>query len=109
MEASECFQPPQNCDQTGLIKPIYEYTHSVGYSITGGRICQDNNIPNLKGAYIYADFVVGKIWALFTRDDNNYENVLLTDAVPQISSFGEDKDNNLYVLSFDGYIYRLKP
>lgn len=107
MEGTECYNA-DNCDKSGLIQPIFEYDHSVGYSITGGYIYQEDKITSLGNAYIYADFVVGKIWALYERENNKYENVFLTDEVPQISSFGEDKEKNLYILSFDGYIYQLK-
>ncbi|MCB0282285.1 MAG: PQQ-dependent sugar dehydrogenase [Calditrichaeota bacterium] len=105
MEASECYNA-DNCDKEGLILPIYEYTHAVGYSITGGYIYQGSSYPELYNSYIYADFVVGKIWALESKGNNVYKNSLLTEKIPQISSFGQDKDKNLFVLSFDGYVYK---
>lgn len=105
MEGSECYDA-DNCDKSGLFQPIFEYDHSVGYSITGGYIYRGTNYPDLYNAYIYADFVVGKIWALKAKGNNMYENSLLTEKIPQISSFGTDKENNLFVLSFDGYIYK---
>lgn len=36
MEGSECFKPPVNCDERSLILPLWEYSHDVGQSVTGG-------------------------------------------------------------------------
>ena len=54
-------QPPR----PDLIEPIWEYHHDVGKSITGGHVYRGKKVPELQGAYIYADFVTGQIWALW--------------------------------------------
>ena len=38
MEGSLCFDPPTNCDTTGLTLPVAEYDHTEGCSITGGTV-----------------------------------------------------------------------
>ena len=105
MEGSSCYGSPKDCETPGLIKPIFEYDHSIGQSITGGRFYRRADIADLQNAYIYGDFVAGKIWALFYKNGIVEKNVLVTDKISGISSFGEDVHHQLYILSFDGNIY----
>jgi hypothetical protein len=39
--------------------------------------------------------------------DDEVEHAVLGPAVPGISSFGEDADGEMYVLSLDGGVYRI--
>ena len=108
MEGSECFNST-DCDRTGLELPIWEYDHSRGdRSITGGFVYRGSRVPELVGAYIYGDFVSGRIWALRYDGQNEPQNELLLDTNLYISSFGIDARQELYICAFDGYIYRFK-
>ena len=51
-----------------LIEPIWEYHHDVGKSITGGLVYRGTKLPELDGAYLYADYVTSRIWALWYDD-----------------------------------------
>jgi len=109
MEGLHCFDPPSNCDPSGLILPIWEYDHDAGRSITGGFVYRGVSVPELVGQYIYADFVSGRIWALQYDGTNPAQNKLLQDTDLLIASFGVDENNELYIAAFDGKIYRFKP
>ncbi|MFB3043326.1 MAG: sorbosone dehydrogenase family protein [Nitrososphaerales archaeon] len=108
MEGPECFSPRFNCRDVGLEEPIVYYSHSEGCSITGGYVYRGST-SNLDGAYIYGDYCSGKIWLLRYDGLKVIEHVLLADSDLQISSFGEDQEGELYILSFDGKIYLFKP
>jgi glucose/arabinose dehydrogenase len=111
MEANECFRS-QNCDQTGLVLPIWSYEQgfSTGRSVTGGYVCHDKNLPALNGKYIYGDYVTGNVWALTHADKKAVKNELIATLDGGLSSFGEDAKNNLYLLSYGpGKIYKLTP
>ena len=109
MEGSSCFKPSRGCDAQGLEMPIAEYGREGGCSVTGGYVYRGKRLPSLYGAYIYGDFCSGRIWAL--RHDGNQiiEQLELTDSKLEISSFGEDQGGEMFILSFDGGIYRLVP
>ncbi len=107
MEGSRCFNPPANCDTTGLEMPVYEYLHPLGRSITGGYVYRGKALPMLEGAYIYGDFVSGHIWALWYSDGEVRANYTLSETDLKISSFGTDENRELYLTAFDGKIYRL--
>lgn len=89
--------------------PIWEYSHSVGFSITGGYVYRGPNLPDLYGKYIYADYVMAKIWSLEYDGVNPAINNLLLTAPGSVTSFGVDQNQELYVLSFNGKIYRFTP
>ena len=107
MEGSECFKPSRGCDAQGLEMPIAEYGREGGCSVTGGYVYRGARLPSLYGAYVYGDFCSGKIWALRYEGGQVTEQLELVDSRLEISSFGEDQSGEIFVLSFDGGIYRL--
>ena len=60
------------------------------------------------GAYLYGDFCSGRIWGLVYDGNEASDAQLLLDSSLEISSFGEDEAGELYILSFDRKIYRLR-
>lgn len=110
MEGWHCFNPRNNCDSTGMTGPVWEYGRELGASITGGYVYRGQDVPELQGKYVYADFVTGRIWAL-TYDEGESrvtENMLLEDTDVFISTFGTDEQNELYVGGFNGQIYKFE-
>jgi glucose/arabinose dehydrogenase len=107
MEGSLCYSPSSGCNQTELELPILEYDHGVGQSITGGFVYRGVELPELVGAYVYGDYVSGRVWALWHDGVNATVNVELLDTSLNIPSFGVDDENRLYICSFDGRIYKL--
>jgi len=96
--------------EVSLIDPLHEYPHSApsgeqsGASVTGGLIYRGNRLPDLVGAYVYADFVTGTIWALRQIDGVVTEHMTLDEQPVNIASFGEGPDGTLYLCAFDGRI-----
>jgi len=109
MEGLHCFNPASGCDQAGLALPVWEYGHDAagGWSVTGGHVYRGKNVPSLYGKYVYADFVSQNLWALSVDAQGSARNELLLANAGAISSFGVDADNELYVCSYDGKIYRV--
>ena len=107
MEGFHCYNSA-SCDTADLTLPIREYSHSVGQSITGGYVYRGSEVPELTGRYIYADYISGRIWTLEYDGTGEAVNSLLDDTDLGISSFGVDRNNELYICAFDGRIYRFK-
>lgn len=100
-EGTNCFSG--DCDDTGLIPPVFEYDHSnADRSITGGYVYRGDDLTTLSGRYIYGDFVSGRIWALALDGSSNE---FLFSSGLNIASFGTDANEQLYVCAFDGSIY----
>ncbi len=109
MEAAHCFSPRTGCNQTGLVMPVIEYDHGDGCSVTGGFVYRGTAIPELRGHYFYSDWCSG-----FLRSFR-YSNGSATDqrdwavgSVGRVLSFGVDAAGELYILSGNGRVYRLK-
>lgn len=106
MEGSQPVYPDAPRGPTPIQPPIVEHSHVEARSVTGGYFYFGDRLPELRGAYIYGDYMTGKIWAL------RYENELswhteIADTPYQIISFALDKDNELLVVGFDGTVHRL--
>ena len=106
LEGTRCFSDA-NCDATGLTAPIFEYGQANGdRSVTGGYVYRGTGVSSLEGRYIYADFVSGRIWALDLEGGDAGTNTLLMDTAMNISSFGTDANNELYICDFSGTILK---
>lgn len=108
MEGESCFHPSRNCDTTGLVLPVWQYTHALGVSVTGGYVYRGARRPDLTGAYLYADYGSGRIWSLRIDGAGRRTNVELMHTHMPIASFGVDASSELYLCVFDGKIYRFK-
>jgi len=111
MEADECYGG-RNCDKSNLKLPIYSYQQGseTGRSVTGGYVVRDKNLPGLTGKYVYGDFVTGNIWALTFENNKAVKNELVIKLDDGLSSFGEDTQNNIYVLAYSsGKVYKFSP
>ncbi len=105
MEGNSCYKArADSCNQNGLEAPVAEYGRSDGCSITGGYVYRGRKLSWLSGKYLYGDFCSGKIWSydpVTTQSDEVVETRL------KISSFSEDSEGEIYVLSLDGGVYKL--
>ena len=97
------------CNYPEYVNPIYEYPHNPECSITGGYVYRGINVPELEGKYIYGDYCSSKIWALSYDGINPTTNELLVTAAGPVTSFGVDQNDEIYVTSSNGKIYRFTP
>ncbi len=107
MEGTHCFNPQSNCDQTGLVQPIAEYSHAEGCSVTGGYVYRGAQYPAWQGQYFFADYCIGTIWSLTREATGGWSRADRLAAGMRISSFGEDVNGELYVIDHGGAVYRM--
>jgi hypothetical protein len=81
-----------------------------GKSITGGYVYRGQDLPELAGIYVYGDYDTGRIWGLRAQEGKAVAGGELIDRGREsrlnIASFGEDRRGELFILAFDGLIYR---
>lgn len=106
LEGAHCFLQP-SCDTNGLIRPVLEYDHATGQSVTGGHVYRGGIFPRLRGIYLFGDFVSGRL-AGIRRSGTGFEFALLADTSFGISSFGEDESGEVYVADISGTVYRIE-
>jgi len=92
----------------GSVIPVYEYDHGDGQSVVGGFVYRGSAIPQLDGIYLFTDTYTARLWALLPKGDA-YAFADTGIDVPDglVSSFGQDADGELYVLSLGGGVYRI--
>jgi glucose/arabinose dehydrogenase len=98
----------------GLIDPIAQYDHDEGLAIIGGFVYRGDDIPRLRGRYVFGEFARtfsndGRLFHLTSRRDpdrgDNLREIREFHLVGQdqlglsLLGFGEDAHGELYVLA----------
>jgi glucose/arabinose dehydrogenase len=96
-------------DPGGTVKPIFAYGRSRGCTIIGGYVSRDRRLPGLRGRYLYADLCEGRLRSLVPHLKRASGDRGLGLRISSPSSFGEDQQHRLYVVSLEGPIFRLVP
>jgi glucose/arabinose dehydrogenase len=108
------------------IDPVIEYPHSpkllaeskfpkhgTGVCVIGGYVYRGKKHPLLDGIYIYGDFGLGTIFGLRYDGSKVTDYGTLLEQPKNISSFAEDADGELYVLTLtehnDGHVFAIEP
>lgn len=89
------------------LPPVAEYGRSVGTTVTGGYVYRGTAIPAFVGQYVFGDFGNGRIWNIAS---DTQPTLTMTGGFASglsISSFGEGSDGELYVVSYDGRLFRI--
>lgn len=95
---------------TPILPPAVAHSHIESRSITGGYFSQSSRLPELRGAYIYGDYVTGKIWGLRHDGEKITWREELVDSPLQIVSFGLDHTGDLLIVDYpSGTFHRLAP
>ncbi len=89
-----------------IIPPVVEHNHAAAKSITGGYVYRGKAIPELEGAYVYGDFQTGLMW-YFRWDGGKATKPQFIGMTPEIASFGEDRDGDIYVCNLKGKLFKL--
>ena len=108
MEGDACYDPPTGCDPTGLTMPVLTYTHASGWgrSVTGGYVYRGSDVPSLEGAYVFGDYVSGRIFVAEGEGDDWSARILLEPGF-RIATFGQDEAGELYLADYQGgVLYR---
>lgn len=90
-------------------KPVAWYGHNWGGSITGGNVYRGRKFPALDGFYFFGDYMSGNLWRTWKDATGTYHTELARRTGRSIASFGEDDEGEVFLLSFDGGIYRIVP
>ena len=106
-EGSNVYEDKPPTDRGTLVEPLDEYPHDLGCSVTGGYVYRGERARDEAwGRYFFGDYCSGRVWSLVprrgevTRRDHPFR-------VPELTSFAEDLNGELYALSRDGVVYQL--
>jgi glucose/arabinose dehydrogenase len=113
MEGFLCFNPSSNCNSGGLTLPVLDYPHANGAcSVTGGYVYRGVAMPSLRGTYFYGDFCAGFVRSFRFQNGqvmNQFEWPLLSPPGALLTSFGEDAQGELYLMTQSGSLFKVVP
>jgi len=108
MEGNHCYNAT-DCNRTGFVLPVAEYSHQFGCAIVGGYVGRDPGERALDGGYVYGDDCSGNLWVLDAANPSAAPT-LFPGSGRQISSFGEDEAGRLYLTDLaSGELLRIVP
>ena len=99
-------------------EPIYVYKHGSGalegLSVTGGFVYRGEDVPELQGRYVFADYQNPRIWSFVEKGgketafkDHTSELQPKGGRINLISSFGEGGDGELYITDLMGSVFKI--
>lgn len=97
---------------TSFYPPVHVYANqfNTGCSVTGGFVYRGNEIPELKGQYIYCDFCSGIFWGIAKKEEGVYVNKQIGDFEDmEFATFGTDHSGEVFVAGLgNGNIYKIQ-
>lgn len=99
-EGSRPFRPTRKLGPTPVSLPTAEHFHSEARSLTGGIVYYGRELPELNGAYIYADYSTGKIWAIKHSGETVEWHREIADTTLGITGFLEGPEGELLALDY---------
>jgi uncharacterized repeat protein (TIGR03806 family) len=109
VEGSQPVHRERERGPTPILPPTVEHPHTEARSITGGDFYGAERLADLRGAYVYGDYVTGVVWALRHDGEHAIATGQLVDTPLQIVSFGRDRRGEVYLVDYGGTIHRLVP
>ena len=130
MEGNHCYPEDSKCNSDNLTMPVFEYPNNANYaktlfgikqpnmdgcSITGGYVYRGNELVDMDGRYIFGDYCTGKIWSIVVNENESINLKNHTGSIMNsigkkefyLSSFGEDNKGEIFIIDYNGTIYKL--
>ncbi|MFE1801636.1 PQQ-dependent sugar dehydrogenase [Streptomyces sp. NPDC059517] len=108
MEGNHAFRG--GTEPANHVPPVHEYDRSgLGCSVTGGYVYRGDEIPDLKGQYVFSDYCDGTVRTLQMENGKVTGVSDLGVSAGEVVSFVQGCDKELYVLASNGSISRLDP
>jgi glucose/arabinose dehydrogenase len=107
-EGKHPYKDSTNADTTGLVEPVFEYSHDQGCSVSGGPVYRGQALPAFQGVYLFGDYCSGMVWGLIHNSAGAWDGKVLFQTGLSISSFGQDQAGEIYLADLNGGLYRLE-
>ena len=106
-EGFAAFSNRRRSPETEYVFPVFAYSRKYGPSVTGGFVYRAEPQSSFNGVYIFGDYEKRYIWGL-TQENRTLKKIRQIGMAPQrIVSFGMDARGELYVVGYEGTIYRI--
>ncbi|HVW30554.1 MAG TPA: PQQ-dependent sugar dehydrogenase [Polyangiaceae bacterium] len=111
MEGTHCYTPASGCSTTGLTLPVYDFPHTgAETAIIGGTVYHGTRLPSCyRGKFFFGTYDSGVIDTLSLQGTTANVAVVPGLGDPDVSSFGQDANGELYLIDSDQNISRIVP
>ena len=107
-EGFERFSNKYRREGEHFVPPVFAYTRKYGQSVTGGFVYRADRNSSFYGVYLFGDWQKNRLFAL-TQKDRVLDKVRQIGICPQqVVSFGRDNAGELYVVGYQGMIYKIE-
>jgi hypothetical protein len=90
------------------VQPVFAYARKFGVSVTGGYVYRAQKRSSFYGVYIFGDYQSRRLWGL-TQKGGILQTVRQIGVAPQQPvAFGRDESGEIFVVGYEGMIYRLE-
>ena len=108
MEGFEPFSQQYRRAGETYIPPVFAYHRDLGNSVTGGHVYRAEKTSPFYGMYVFGDYTSRRIWAL-AHQERRLERIVQIGTAPMgIASFATDAQGEVYLVGYEGMIYRLQ-
>jgi putative heme-binding domain-containing protein len=106
-EGFELFGNGHRPEGKDYVPPIFAGRRKHGNAIMGGFVYRSNPKSSFYGVYLFGDYQSKRLWGL-TQSDRTLRTIREIGTVPQsITCFASDEAGRVYVVGYEGMIYRL--
>jgi len=81
-------------------QPLLDFVIGDNQAVVGGYVYRGNDVPELRGRYVFADYSSGRVFALQDLGGGNYDFEEIFSPGFPIATLAVDNDNELYVLQY---------
>jgi len=106
-EGFEPFSNQYRKEGVAYVPPIFSNRPKHGVTAIGGYVYRGDPQSSFYGVYIFGDYTSKRVWGL-THENRALKSIRQIAASPEpITSFATDDQGNIYVVGYEGMIYRL--
>ena len=106
-EGFELFGNGHRPEGKGYVPPVFAGRRKHGNAVMGGLVYRSDKKSSFYGVYLFGDHQSKRLWGM-TQSDRTLRNIREIGTVPQsITSFAQDEAGRVYVVGYQGMIYRL--
>jgi putative heme-binding domain-containing protein len=106
-EGFEPFSNQYKKEGRTFVMPVFAYRRKYGNSITGGYVYRGDKKSSFYGVYLCGDYTSKRIFGITQENRVLKKARQIGTAAQGLVSFSEDAAGNIYIVGYEGMIYRI--
>jgi glucose/arabinose dehydrogenase len=106
-EGFDLFSSRYRTEGVQYVPPVFAYNRRLGNSLIGGYVYRGSSKSPFYGVYVCGDYTSKRVWGIKQSNRKLTAIWQLCASPERIASFGRDEAGALYLVGYEGTIYRL--